>query len=116
MPTNDREFDLLANSYRETVNGAISFSGEDLDYFASGRVAWLKKILASEPDIHRVMDFGCGVGLGGGVCADGVATGSSRAAPGGRLLIGGLTQAVSEAPRFRLPGSGSRQPAFLSAS
>ena len=63
MPTNDCEFDLLANSYRETVNGAISFSGEDLDYFASGRVAWLAKILASEPHIHRVMDYGCGVGL-----------------------------------------------------
>jgi predicted TPR repeat methyltransferase len=60
----DSEFDQFADSYQDCVNRTISISGEDQDYFAGSRIAWVQKILAGEQQqIRRVMDYGCGVGL-----------------------------------------------------
>ena len=61
----DAEFDRFAASYRDCVDSTITISGEDSDYFARGRTAWLQKLLASDqPRIRHVMDYGCGIGLG----------------------------------------------------
>jgi SAM-dependent methyltransferase len=64
MTQNEAEFDQFADSYRDCVNSTLALSGEDTDYFARGRVEWLKRIFAGETSIRRVMDYGCGVGLG----------------------------------------------------
>jgi SAM-dependent methyltransferase len=58
------EFDKFADSYRDCVNSTLGPSGEDSEYFARGRVAWLKTIFKDDSNIHQVMDYGCGIGLG----------------------------------------------------
>jgi len=64
MNTTNAEFDKFADSYRDCVNSTLGPAGEDSDYFARGRVDWLKRVFARESSIRKVMDFGCGVGLG----------------------------------------------------
>ena len=64
MSSTRAEFDKFAAAYRECVNSTLGPAGEDSDYFARGRVDWLKRILAGELNIRTVMDYGCGVGLG----------------------------------------------------
>jgi len=64
MNTTPAEFDKFAEGYRECVNSTLGPAGEDSDYFARGRVDWLKPVFAHEPNIRKVMDYGCGVGLG----------------------------------------------------
>jgi SAM-dependent methyltransferase len=58
------EFDAFADSYRECVDSTLGIAGENADYFAEGRVEWMRKVLADEPNINNVMDYGCGIGLG----------------------------------------------------
>lgn len=63
--TNEAEFDAFAASYRETLDRAISVSGEDATYFARSRVQWLQAVLASRSIACRsILDFGCGTGIG----------------------------------------------------
>ena len=64
MNTAPADFDKFAEGYRERVNSTLGAAGEDSDYFARGRVDWLKRVFAREPNICKVMDYGCGVGLG----------------------------------------------------
>lgn len=58
-------FDEYALEYDAALARGISVSGENKDYFAQGRVAWLSRCLR---EIHErpksVMDFGCGTGSG----------------------------------------------------
>jgi len=57
------DFDVYAESYRETGQRALTLSGETQEHFARGRVAFLKSCLTAPPGpIHSVLDFGCGVG------------------------------------------------------
>jgi len=59
----DASFDVFADQYESALQQGVSLSGESLDYFARGRVAWLARRLAQlgqQP--QRVLDFGCGVG------------------------------------------------------
>lgn len=60
----EAEFDKFADSYKETVNSTLGLAGEDADYFAAGRVEWLRTLLADRDDIHTLMDYGCGIGVG----------------------------------------------------
>jgi len=57
------EFDKYAADYDGALAQGISVSGEDKDFFARGRVAWLARCLA---DISvrpkSILDFGCGTG------------------------------------------------------
>ncbi len=63
--TNEAEFDAFAATYRETLDRAISVSGEDATYFAQSRVQWLQAVLASRSiACHSILDFGCGTGMG----------------------------------------------------
>jgi len=57
------QFDAFANSYDEELNQALAATGEDKDYFASGRVRWLQgrlKKLSEQP--QSILDYGCGTG------------------------------------------------------
>jgi SAM-dependent methyltransferase len=57
------EFDQYASEYDEALAQGISVSGEDKDFFAQGRVAWLArclKRLGEQP--ASVLDYGCGTG------------------------------------------------------
>lgn len=61
--TNDDLFDHYADDYEEELSKAISASGEGRDYFARGRVAWLRHCLRKLGESPRsVLDFGCGDG------------------------------------------------------
>jgi SAM-dependent methyltransferase len=55
-------FDKSAE-YEEMLNRGLRLSGEDLHYFAVGRIGDLKKQLSGRP-VRRILDFGCGIGHG----------------------------------------------------
>jgi SAM-dependent methyltransferase len=63
-PSVDRssvDFDEFAGDYDSALNRGISLSGEDKDYFARGRIEWLRSCVGdSRPE--RVLDYGCGTG------------------------------------------------------
>src|SRR5262245_9730234 len=57
------EFDRYAVEYDDALAQGLSVFGENKQYFAGGRVAWLAKRLAQigfRPS--SVIDFGCGIG------------------------------------------------------
>jgi trans-aconitate methyltransferase len=57
------DFDAYAAEYDAALAQGISVSGEDKDYFARGRVAWVIRLLASQGVApKRALDFGCGTG------------------------------------------------------
>jgi len=57
------EFDAFAAEYDAMLARGISVSGEDKNYFARGRVAWLARCLAgSQKHPLTALDFGCGTG------------------------------------------------------
>ena len=62
---NDAEdlFDQYAVAYEQALSNALAPSGESREYFAEGRVAWLKRCLeeTKEP-VATLLDFGCGDG------------------------------------------------------
>jgi len=56
-------FDHYAAAYEEALSNAIAPSGESREYFAEGRVAWLKRCMASlAQPVDSLLDFGCGDG------------------------------------------------------
>ena len=60
---NFREFDRYAHEYDEALTKGIRISGQDRDFFARGRIAWLARELQKNGATSlSVMDFGCGTG------------------------------------------------------
>lgn len=56
-------FDHYAAAYEEALSNAIAPSGESREYFAEGRVAWLRHCLSEKGlAAGSVLDFGCGDG------------------------------------------------------
>lgn len=56
-------FDEYAAAYEQALSNAIAPSGESREYFAEGRVAWLKRCLRErKQDVSSILDFGCGDG------------------------------------------------------
>jgi SAM-dependent methyltransferase len=56
-------FDDYAAAYEGALANAIAPSGETREYFAEGRVAWLKRCLVDSGENPRLLlDFGCGDG------------------------------------------------------
>lgn len=56
-------FDQYAAAYEQALSNAIAPSGESREYFAAGRVAWLKRCLkGSKQPLDSILDFGCGDG------------------------------------------------------
>jgi len=56
------EFDQFADNYDETLNEALTVSGEDKEFFARGRVEWLARCLDERPQVRSMLDYGCGTG------------------------------------------------------
>ena len=57
------EFDEFSADYDSALAHGLAVSGEDKNYFARGRIAWLANCLWQlEERPESVMDFGCGVG------------------------------------------------------
>jgi SAM-dependent methyltransferase len=74
-------FDYYSGDYDQALSEAIAPSGESREYFARGRVEWLKHCLDQvEGDTGTLLDFGCGDGATtplllatlGGKCATGI--------------------------------------------
>lgn len=57
------DFDAFSADYDMALAHGLSVSGENKDFFASGRTAWLASCL-SDSNRHReaILDFGCGTG------------------------------------------------------
>ncbi|HEV2520748.1 MAG TPA: class I SAM-dependent methyltransferase [Candidatus Acidoferrales bacterium] len=56
-------FDEYASAYEQALSTAIAPSGENREYFAEGRVAWLGRCLNElKQPVGEVLDFGCGDG------------------------------------------------------
>jgi SAM-dependent methyltransferase len=56
-------FDQYAAAYEQALESAVAPSGENREYFARGRVAWLARCLSEAKVAPRtVLDFGCGDG------------------------------------------------------
>lgn len=63
MDTAEKLFDRYAGDYELALSNALAPSGEGREYFAQGRVEWLKRCLGPlgiQP--RNVLDFGCGDG------------------------------------------------------
>src|SRR5437867_2432000 len=57
------DFDQFAEDYDALLEQGLSSTGEGKDYFARGRVLWLRRCLERRRIRPRmVMDFGCGTG------------------------------------------------------
>jgi trans-aconitate methyltransferase len=57
------DFDRYAEGYVDALAKGLSYTGENWDYFARGRVALLRERLsARQTHITTAMDFGCGEG------------------------------------------------------
>ncbi len=64
MTTPTCEFDQFAADYEQCCQRGLDLSGEDKNYFAQGRISWMRSWLGKH-DVappERVVDFGCGVG------------------------------------------------------
>jgi SAM-dependent methyltransferase len=60
------DFDHHADTYREDVENAISWSGRDVDYFAEGKANLLVELARrrlGDTTTLRALDVGCGVGV-----------------------------------------------------
>jgi SAM-dependent methyltransferase len=56
-------FDQYAAAYEQALSAALAPSGEGREYFAEGRVAWLKHCVEQLRERPRaILDFGCGDG------------------------------------------------------
>ena len=56
-------FDQYASAYEEALSSALAPSGESREYFAEGRVVWLKRCVAElKWSPKTILDFGCGDG------------------------------------------------------
>lgn len=58
------EFDEFAGDYDAALNKGLRFTGEKKEYYAAGRVTWLKRRLAAchLPLPETCLDYGCGTG------------------------------------------------------
>lgn len=62
-PVKNAEFDSYAQNYDAALQQGLSVSGESKEYFAAGRIAFLKKcLLKLKYQPTSVLDFGCGTG------------------------------------------------------
>lgn len=63
VPTGKAAFDDFSTDYDAALAQGLAVTGENKDFFASGRTAWLSSCLRQVGQHHeRVLDFGCGTG------------------------------------------------------
>jgi SAM-dependent methyltransferase len=60
---NEAEFDAIAVNYDTELNKALSLTGESMQYFAEGRMRWIRRQFEKMRfSPCSAMDFGCGTG------------------------------------------------------
>jgi SAM-dependent methyltransferase len=100
------DFDEFASDYDQALNQGISLSGEDKDFFARGRIEWLRRC-APDSRPERVLDYGCGTGTAsslfrtvlGATSVVGVDTSAEAIAMARRTATDGLTfQRIDDYP------------------
>jgi SAM-dependent methyltransferase len=65
------DFDRYATGYDAALAHALTVSGENKEYFARGRVTYLKDCLDRlNVSVKSALDFGCGVGSGSSLLAE----------------------------------------------
>jgi SAM-dependent methyltransferase len=52
----------LSDEYREMLNRGLRLSGEGQEFFIRGRIESLESRLPADHTVHRILDFGCGIG------------------------------------------------------
>jgi SAM-dependent methyltransferase len=63
VPKSDAEFDRFAQSYDEALQQGLAVSGESKEYFAMGRIEFLKSCLMRlQVSPGKALDYGCGTG------------------------------------------------------
>jgi SAM-dependent methyltransferase len=99
------EFDQYSTTYEAALNQGLHVSGESAEYFAQGRVAWLRRRLAALGySWHRVLDFGCGLGIAAPFfLEDGACEQFVGVEPSSGLVEQARRGAVSDKVRFDLP-------------
>jgi len=100
------EFDTYVENYDEALAKGLAISGEDKDYFARSRIAWLSKRLN---ELHitpkLVMEFGCGTGSSSTLLLDLLKAESCLGIDQAAKLLEKARQAYgSERSNFMLPG------------
>lgn len=61
--TDETNFDEYSEDYDSSLAESLSATGEDKDFFARGRIAWVAKCLNNlNAQPLAAMDFGCGIG------------------------------------------------------
>ncbi len=61
--TEETNFDEYSEDYDSALAESLSATGEDKDFFARGRIAWVAKCLQNlKAQPLAAMDFGCGIG------------------------------------------------------
>ena len=79
------EFDEYAGNYDEALAMGLSITGETKEYYASARVRWLARRLATAKwPVRTVLDFGCGTGSGVPFLFDGL---DAKLAPRSTLTV-----------------------------
>lgn len=67
------EFDAYAANYDSALNQGLSLTGESKEYYAAGRVRWLRSRLARHDGrSESCLDFGCGTGTSATFLRDGL--------------------------------------------
>ena len=62
-PMSPRAFDAYAAQYDEALQKGLRFTGESKEYFAEGRIKWVRSVLGdSFAPGWRCLDYGCGIG------------------------------------------------------
>lgn len=74
LPPGKSEFDEYADDYDAALNKGLAITGEAKEYYAEGRVKWLKRVLGEQglamPE--KVLDYGCGTGTSASVLLEGL--------------------------------------------
>lgn len=67
------EFDAYATNYDESLNRGLAMTGESKEYYAAGRIQWMRRRLALHgcPSTSCI-DFGCGTGTSALFLRDGL--------------------------------------------
>lgn len=86
-PPEPAAFDPFAADYEAALGRGLRLAGENREFFARGRVAWLARCLRPpSATIQKVLDFGCG---------DGAATSLLRQLGAGVTILGVDTSTAS---------------------
>lgn len=97
------EFDAYAARYDEALAAGLSITGEDKDYYATGRMRWVASRLRAlgVPAPQTVLDFGCGLGNATPLFIDELGAGSVVGVDVSEGLLDRAREAFAGEPRAR---------------